>query len=431
MNPIYKPAGLVYSSRDETGFIPNGYDINSKGGQWTYFDSYNYFFTHLNDPYDNEYEKRKINIQKFDLDSFNEKITNFFIISHASIDYEFISSDEFVLPKKLIDKLKTKKIYLVFLQEHEPCTEIGFVNLCNKLDKLEIPLHKVILINNNSKLYDYKEKYNFDVIVHHSKFLYFSFTKTLKLLDTQWIDEKKGKFFMSRNRNPKSHRISFLIHLFMENLIENFNYSFIPNEGYRLDDFNYLYGKFFDKSFIENNIDIFNFMSNHKKEDDFEIGKNWVNLQSGEFTHHNDFSFLYHIPELPKSFENSYVNVVTESSYESNNNSVHITEKSLRPFYFYQFPIFISSPHHIKYLKEHYNFDFFDDIIDHSYDKELDDRKRMKMVIDEIHRINNNKELFINFYKNNKERFQNNREKCLRIGFESKKHDLDFFWNLL
>lgn len=430
MEPIYKPAGLVYSSTNENGFIANGYDINSKGGEWTYFDSYNYFFTHLNDPYDNEYEKRKINIQQFDLDSFNEKITNFFIISHASIDYEFISSDEFVLPKKLIDKLKTKKLYLVFLQEHEPCTEDGFVKICNKLDKLEIPLSKVILINNNSKLYDYKKKYNLDVNVHHSKFLYFSFSKTMIRLDSKFIGDKKGKFFMCRNRSPKKHRISFVAKLLIDGIIDEINYSFVPNFKYKFGDYD-PYKKFFSSDEIEKNIKVMDFLSSHVKEDDFEVGKNWINLKTGKFQHHNDFDGLYHIPELPESFTSSYFNIVTESLYESETNSVHITEKSLRPFYFYQFPIFLSNPYHIDFLKKDFGFDFFDDIINHSYDKEIDDEKRMNMVIDEIKRIQSNKQFFINFYKNNQDRFENNKKKFIEISYLSKKHDLDFFWNLL
>lgn len=431
----YKLATLVYSKFDKNGHIPNGYDIYDNGNL-TYFSGNSYFNTHLNDPYDSldsesRFETRRINFNTTTLDNIDDNITSFFIIAHANVNYEFIATEEFKLPQKLIDKVKKHNLYLTFLQEHESCTEDEFVAVCEKFKRIGIPLSKVILLNNNSKLYEYKDKHGYpDLNVHHSNFLYFSFSKTMVELKSNFVVDKEGKFFMTRNRNPKSHRVSLLASLMLENLIDNVNYSFIPNEGYKLNDFE-PYREFFDETYIENNKNVFNFISSHKKEDDYEKGRNWIDLDSGEFTHHNDFHFIYHIPELSKSFEQSYFNIVTESSYKSINNMVHITEKSLRPFYFYQFPIFVATPHHIKYLKKDFDFDLFDDVIDHSYDNEMDDRKRLEMIVKEIKRIHSKKDFFIDFYKNNRERFEHNRKVFIERSFLGKKTDLDFFWNLL
>lgn len=430
----YKRATLVYSKFDKNGPVPNGYDMFDNG-ILTYFSGNSYFTTHLNDPYDSVdsesfFENRRIQYNVTSLDNIDNSVVSFYIICHANVNYEFMATEQFKIPTKLIQSIQKNNLYLTLLQEHETCTEEEFVRLCERFKQLEIPLSKVILLNNNSKLYEYENKYKYGVKVHHSNFLYFSFTKTLKMLNSNWVDNKEGKFFISRNRNPKPHRVSFLSKLFTEDLIKDFNYSFIPNESYKLYDFE-PYLKFFDENYIEINKDILNFISTHRKEDDYESGRGWIDLKSGNFTHQKDFHSIYHIPELSKSFENSYFNVVTESLYQSEFNSIHITEKSLRPFYFYQFPIFISTPHHIKYLKKDYDFDLFDDVIDHSYDDELDDIKRFNMVIDEIKRISNNKQFFIEFYKNNKKRFEKNKQICLDRGFEAKKYDLDFFWNLL
>ena len=430
----YKPATLVYSKFDKNGHVPNGYDIYDNGNL-TYFSGNSYFTTHLNDPYDsldgdNKFENRRIQFNVTSLDNIDNSVTSFFIICHANVNYDFISTEDFKIPQRLVDKVNSNNLYLTFLQEHESCTEDEFVKVCEKFRKIGLDLSKVILLNNNSKIYEYENKHNYGVKVHHSNFLYFSFTKTLKMLESKYVSNKTGKFFMCRNRNPKSHRVSLLVNLFKNDILKDCNYSFIPNEGYKLFDFE-PYKEFFDENFISENEEILNYISTHKKEDDYEKGKGWVDLNSGEFTHQNDFHLIYHIPELSKSFENSYFNIITESWYNSSFNSVHITEKTLRPFYFYQFPIFLSTPHHIKYLKKDYNFDLFDDIIDHSYDNELDDKKRMDMVVTEIKRINNNKDFFIEFYKNNQQRFEHNRNECLTRGFYAKKHDLDFFWNLL
>ena len=58
-------------------------------------------------------------------------------------------------------------------------------------------------------------------------------------------------------------------------------------------------------------------------------------------------------------------------------------------FNFLQLPLFVATKHHVKKMRELYGFDFFDDIINHSYDEEPDNGKRMKMIIDEIIRLDN------------------------------------------
>ena len=105
--------------------------------------------------------------------------------------------------------------------------------------------------------------------------------------------------------------------------------------------------------------------------------------------------------EVPKTLQESYVNIVTESLFEDCN-KVHITEKSIRPFYFNQIPIILKSKHHIKNMREKFGFDFFDDIIDHSYDNISSDKERFYSIIKEIRRLFNNRQEIINFYKDNK-----------------------------
>jgi hypothetical protein len=75
-----------------------------------------------------------------------------------------------------------------------------------------------------------------------------------------------------------------------------------------------------------------------------------------------------------------------------------------------QFPLILASPNHITEIKRHYDFDWFDDIIDHSYDNIENDRDRIFAFVNEIKRINDNKEVFAQFYKNNRDRFIKNHE---------------------
>ena len=72
---------------------------------------------------------------------------------------------------------------------------------------------------------------------------------------------------------------------------------------------------------------------------------------------------------------NCYVNLVSESDDGKDTIGFFITEKSIKPFLFAQFPIFLGKPGLVEHLRE-YGFDMFDDLIDHSYDdiEDIDER---------------------------------------------------------
>jgi hypothetical protein len=109
-----------------------------------------------------------------------------------------------------------------------------------------------------------------------------------------------------------------------------------------------------------------------------------------------------------KSYEESYINIVTETHFKEKN--IHITEKSFKPFYLHQLPIFLANVNHIKTLKKEYGLDLFDDLINHSYDDEPNNLKRLYMVYDEIKRLSAMKDVIKEYYSNNIDRIKNNRE---------------------
>jgi hypothetical protein len=80
-------------------------------------------------------------------------------------------------------------------------------------------------------------------------------------------------------------------------------------------------------------------------------------------------------------------------------------------------------------LKDRFGFDLFDDIINHDYDNEPDDKKRFVLVFNEILRLLKNKNQVIEFYKNNEERFINNKNKIVDI--DNSKRDEIYFKSLI
>ena len=60
---------------------------------------------------------------------------------------------------------------------------------------------------------------------------------------------------------------------------------------------------------------------------------------------------------------------------------------------------------------------------------ELDDKKRLDLLFNEIKRISENKDKFIEFYKNNQDRFEKNKQIIIEI--EKSKKDVQYFTSLI
>lgn len=127
-------------------------------------------------------------------------------------------------------------------------------------------------------------------------------------------------------------------------------------------------------------------------------------------------------------YKHSYINIVTETQYEWDG-IIHITEKSLQPLWFYQLPIIVATPHHIKRMRELYDFDWFDDFINHSYDSQENHILRFNEITKEILRLSTMESEIKQFFKDNQKRFEHNREVVREIS-KSKK-DYNFFQNLI
>lgn len=332
---------------------------------------------------------------------------------------------ENLLDKKVIKKIKEdKRVHLVFMNEHDPDSETMFHQFLLKLRDLQIPENQVILINHNLLLNEYKLKYESDIEVNPTSFLpYFTANNFIRFKDDyEFVSEKRGKFFMCFNRSPKPHRYCLIADLMKNEIIKDVNWSMVNNYNFIEWDKSFIKSFFLsiysEEEYINNMKEIEQIMKIEMKKSDYEIEKNWFgkNVQP-------NCTDMYEF----KSYQNSYVNIVTESEFFDN--SIFITEKSMIPFFFYQIPIIISSHNHIKYMKKKYGFDFFDDIIDHGYDEEFDNRKRFKSVKKTIQDVYNNRDKVKKFFIENKKRLLNNQKIVLDI--VKNKEDINFFKKLI
>lgn len=317
--------------------------------------------------------------------------------------------------------------FLMMLTAHEAEIEGTFKCLKQFIDKHDIPPKKIFIVNNNSKLNELKHKYELDVNVHSIKFIPNTSNLSLTRIESKFVENKKGKFFLCHNKSPKPHRYCTLVLLKNENIIDDVNWSLVP--GFKLNTNMVGLGCLFNRDELKKyNDDIEFFKSIEVKKSDYESEEKWFSPNSFEINVEG-LPHWMRIPEKTETLENSYVNIVTESFFINSESVVHITEKSFRPFYFYQLPIFVASHQHVKYLKEMYGFDMFEDVINHSYDDVIDHRNRLIEVMKEIKRLNENKEKIKEFYKNNYDRFEKNK----KIIFDILKNsdDYKFFKGLI
>ena len=307
-----------------------------------------------------------INTREFVLDAFVD---------------EFDDNSNFSNQFKLI--CKNKNVHLIFINLHETELDESIVKFIEKLFSLGVSPNRITIANNDVDIFKFKK---FGINVHRTHMIEKAYGSGYKNLPISFNENKNDKKFLCLNNIKKEHRVALLSLLKKEDTLKNINYSLVGSDYFPITN-----RVLNDTSIteMENDIDAF-----HK------------GMFYTDFEKDKSENFFYNI--CVGDFINSYVNIITESFYLEN--KVHISEKSLKPFWFFQFPIFVASPGHVSKVKQKYNFDLFEDIIDHSYDSITDSVDRLGAIVNEIKRVN---DLDLkNIYKKNKDRFTSNRLKC-------------------
>lgn len=345
---------------------------------------------------------KEINESKL-IDAFNNPNEKYYyFISRLSTFSFFENTIPFT--ELLMVSLKTlNNVNVVLLSEHESVDEENFIKLNDFIDRHNIDGTKIHLINNNSLLNFYKSKYNSNINVLSTKYLPMFYSKLLNKHKIEFYVNREF-LFMCHNKRMKPHRLAVLAFLKKTNIINDVDWSFM-----------------FDS---ESNVD-YNLSPTLKEE---------INtiLKNGTVKSKYEIDYVFKFGDLgdyicEDTFRNAYLNITTETNFITED--VHITEKSFKPFFFYQIPIFLSSAFHVKNLKEIYGFDLFEDVVNHDYDNETNFKKRFSLVCDEINRIYNNRDEIKKFIINNKERFLKNNEIVSNI--INDKTDYNYFESLI
>jgi hypothetical protein len=350
---------------------------------------------------------KMIDINNFEIDS-EQKYYSFTITGTYMENFQSLPASSKV--KELMKSYSN--CFLVILAEHESDNG-NIIKLIEKYCNEEsINSNQVIAINGNQKIKKLINELNSKVVGHTSNRLPYVAVEGMTSFKYEFQKDKES-FFMCYNRMLKPHRVSLLALLKREGILDEVDWTMLRG--------NELNERFSDP----NGTPSFNLFFEVFDRDDFKEYYNEILFLQKSGIKKSRFEEEYRVDQPPyfidfyKTYEmnpyrNSYVNIVTETGYISTD-VIHITEKSLMPIYYSQIPLILANFEHNKFLKERYDFDLFEDIIDYSYDSEKDPRKRLFMFVDEVKRLNSIKDEIINFYKNNQGRFELNKKKVTSI----------------
>tara|TARA_B110000503_G_scaffold29720_1_gene47846 strand:+ start:1325 stop:2488 length:1164 start_codon:yes stop_codon:yes gene_type:complete len=96
-----------------------------------------------------------------------------------------------------------------------------------------------------------------------------------------------------------------------------------------------------------------------------------------------------------------------------NSDRMMATEKTTKAFAMNQIPLILASPGLVEKLRT-MNFDLFDDVIDHSYDKECDIVKRIDLIIEQLIKVcEKDITYWGDFLNENKDRFYHNQQQLI------------------
>ena len=362
----------------------------------------------------------------------------FFIKTSLSIN-EMFKERKLSFSEEVLNCLRScNNFTIVFLTEHESDDELGYVELKDYITKNGLNDNHFMLLNNNGNFQMYNLKHNGNIQFNQLQLIPITSNSIFSDFKPPLITEKTGKLFICHNKSSKPHRYATLALLHKRGLIDDVNWSLVTGQIRPPEDYVWLNEAL--------PIDVVNSCENEikklfsikVKESDYEVNKRYFSEDGEIIFDKNEFPDLGEpamesggllIPEDSFSYMNSYVNIVTESQFRDDFNVIHISEKSFRPFAYYNLPLIVATQNHIKYMKDKYGFDFYDDLINHDYDSEKSIGSRITMLIDEVTRLKNNKEDVVKFYKQNTHRLINNQKIVSEI--KNNNDDYEFFKTIM
>jgi|SaaInl6LU_22_DNA_1037377.scaffolds.fasta_scaffold10495_2 hypothetical protein len=334
------------------------------------------------------------------------------------------------IPTKILNLMENGyDIRIIITTFHESDSRDSLQKIKEYCDTNGIKQKSVYIINGNSSIDLLQKEFGTNFNVYSNQYIPMTMSRQMDFDGNHGFHEDRMYKFQCFNRNVKNHRWAILAFLKYKNIINETDWSNLY--GTRLADF---YDNETDKFYYFRGPDKTKILTDEYIEK-FNEPLEWLLGQGDKKPDTEEFKFDQNGPQHDLSYKHNiyryaYINIVTETQYYWDN-VIHITEKTTQPLWFYQIPIIVATPFHIKKTKELYDLDFFDDYVDHSYDNETNHIKRMLMIFDEIERLSKiDKEDMRKYFnqKRIKKRLYENRNKIRLIQFSE--NDYNFYKQL-
>ena len=354
----------------------------------------------------------------FELNSDEHIIWNFSILGEMQ-SWILDQHKEYI--ESVFEKVKNlPNVKLVFSNFHEGANQNAFIIKLSQLKiKYSLIDKQIVVITNNkySELFNrhgiriIHKPYLFGFLVDHYRDLKdesieHNGTEIGLLKPNEYLNSEKKKFFLSYNKNTtKSFRVQLILWLMKTGIIDDSYVSIlIKDENF---DRNQL------RSDKDELYDLIAWMN--------QFERKGFNVLDWDYPNHKNDVFSNLKYTTKSHYADTIFNIISETSFQSE--SLNLTEKSFKglanshPF------LIIGDRYSNEYVKS-MGFEQYDDIIDYSFDSIEDNGERLNEALKQIRKIYTiGREGMVEWYKNNIEKINANREKFFTYSFSKMIND--------
>src|SRR6056300_444731 len=278
-----------------------------------------------------------------------------------------------------LPNVKANEFYIVIDDCYEGLIDNEFIEKFTDLCKNNKKITDYMILSSNKKLQEKVEKGKFHYLNIHLHLPVYDGIETQFLNHT--INKKlRSKKFLCVNRQEGVHRLRTIDYLIEKDILKHTHASCFLGEYSALLD---------NKNFTQN--------PSVEKYQDEDLRRTVLTKESKErlkkhlplildVQEHQYKAFACHLPALENYFDDSYWSIVTEGDFAAKD-QIQFTEKVVKCFAYHHPFIVIGLPNTLQTLREH-GFFTFDSIIDESYDKELNNDKRLQMALEQVNKLN-------------------------------------------
>lgn len=294
-----------------------------------------------------------------------------------------------LVEKSILDKVLEKKAFLVLDNALEPFVRSIDSIYHNIVIKENIPASQIIFLTNMHDAKEYSDNLAKKLNQERIKVFWYSlFEQDLqcavehiykKNLPKTLQFKKYDKKFLNLNRRWRMHRPFLITLMHGRNLLDSGHVSFGPCD--QKDTWVHRWHELF--YYFRNELDVLNLLKQYESVKDMKP----------LFLDTEELHINRAVPTVDTNryYEETYFSVITETTYFTRDwypNVRFLSEKAFKPIAMKHPFIFVTVPNSLDILRK-MGYKTFSPIIDESYDTEIDDAKRMLMIVNEIERLSN------------------------------------------